>query len=132
MPGFGKILLVENDIDYAELIEDMLLKKDPDCIISHAHDGIEAMSLMFQGYRPDMIISDKKMPRMNGQELLMTVKTNKELSSIPFFLLSGNNSSQIELTSYNGLPGASHSKNPGDVRDIDLLILRLIRKVADA
>jgi CheY-like chemotaxis protein len=132
MNGFGKILLVESDFDYAEMIEDMLLKKDPDCVISHAKDGIEAMSIMAQGYRPDMIISDKKMPRMNGQELLMTVKTDKELSSIPFFLLSGNSSSQIELLGHGDHPDASRSKSPVNVRDIDVLILRLIRNVADA
>lgn len=131
MIGFGKILLVENDIDHAEMIENMLLKKDPDCIISHALDGVEALSLMSQEYRPDMIISAKKMPKMNGQELLITVKRDKQLSSIPFFLLSGN-TSQIELTSYNDLSGTSRSKSPESIRDIDVLILRLIRKVADA
>ncbi len=131
MIGFGKILLVENDIDHAEMIESMLLKKDPDCNITHALDGVEALSLMSQEYRPDMIISAKKLPRMNGQELLMTVKSDKELSSIPFFLMSGN-SSQIERMSYNDLSETSRSKNPESIRDIEVLILRLIRKVADA
>jgi two-component system, sensor histidine kinase ChiS len=131
MVGFGKILLVENDIDYAEMIQEMLLKKDPDCIISHAKDGVEAISMMSLGYRPDMIISDKKMPRMNGQELLLTVKTNKDLSSIPFFLLSGN-SNQIELMNYADRSGGSHTNNPSNVRDIDMLILRLVRNITDA
>lgn len=131
MVGFGKILLVENDIDYAEMIQEMLLKKDPDCIISHAKDGVEAISMMSLGYRPDMIISDKKMPRMNGQELLLTVKTNKDLSSIPFFLLSGN-SNQIELKSYADRSRGSPTNNPSNVRDIDMLILRLVRNITDA
>ena len=53
-------------------------------------DGVEAQSYLSSNFRDEIgaIVSDIKMPRMSGLELLEWVKRQDQLSKIPFFVLS--------------------------------------------
>ena len=60
-----RILLVEDFIPYRNLIV-KLLSKNPDlCVISEIDDGIEAVE-QAQRLRPDLILMDIGLPRLNG------------------------------------------------------------------
>ena len=52
-----------------------------------AKDGKEGLE-QIKDRLPDIIISDVMMPRMNGFELCREVKTNLDISHIPFVLLT--------------------------------------------
>lgn len=83
-----KILLVEDDTKWVELLMDLFDLNGSSCEICHAYDGVEALSILSNGELPDLIISDMRMPRMGGHELLMEIKKNASLSTIPFIMLS--------------------------------------------
>lgn len=54
-----------------------------------AKDGIEALEII-QTFRelPDIVLTDVEMPRMDGYELLASLKRQEELSSIPVIMIT--------------------------------------------
>lgn len=64
-----------------------------------AKDGKDGLEQIKQRM-PDIIISDVMMPRMNGFELCRQVKTDLDISHIPFILLTAYHNSQNMNTGY--------------------------------
>ena len=61
--------------------------------IDLAEDGLQAMEKLQSGmYRYGLIISDWNMDKMNGYELLRAVRSDAVLKSIPFIMITANNS----------------------------------------
>ncbi len=52
-----------------------------------AKDGLEAMSLI-EKKRPDIILTDLEMPRMNGIELASHLQANNDTSAIPVIMIT--------------------------------------------
>jgi CheY-like chemotaxis protein len=79
-------LLIVDDISFnRDYIEGIL--KDTQLEIRNAENGKEAYELAL-AFLPDLIITDIKMPILNGFELLEKVKLNDILKSIPVIALS--------------------------------------------
>lgn len=57
------------------------------CTVYEAQDGVEGLDLAVRR-KPDIIISDALMPRMDGFQLIRALKANAELKSIPFIFYS--------------------------------------------
>ncbi len=54
-----------------------------------ARDGLEALELLQQaGPRPDVVLSDIEMPRMDGYELLSTVRSLPGLTALPVVVIT--------------------------------------------
>ena len=84
------ILLVEDDDADAILIEEALLVRAGDRRITRAADGLDALECL-RGpvrYRPDLILLDLNMPRMNGSELLAILKQDPYFKTIPIVVLT--------------------------------------------
>jgi two-component system sensor histidine kinase/response regulator len=77
------ILIADDEADIRELISDFFELEGYSTII--AKDGYEAFAL-FEENRPDLVITDIRMPRINGFELVNKIK-NKN-SSVPIILIS--------------------------------------------
>ena len=84
------ILLVEDDEADALLIRDALLERDPYHVITQAEDGLVALQRLNDPAlrRPDLIVLDLNMPRMNGHEFLEILKKDEKLKVIPVVVLS--------------------------------------------
>ena len=79
------ILVIEDVADLRSYLRETLA-----CYFAHvyvAKDGKEGLE-MIKHWQPDIIVSDVMMPRMNGFEVCRSVKTNLEISHIPFILLT--------------------------------------------
>lgn len=61
--------------------------------VTAAADGVEALEKIGAD-RPDVILSDITMPRMDGIELLRRVKDNPETQSIPVVMLTAKSQDQ--------------------------------------
>ena len=83
--GKKKILLVEDDIDFADATKLILESKSYDVTV--AHDGKEGLKKA-QTVEPNLIILDVMMPEMDGYEVCAKLKTDPKYQHIPILLLT--------------------------------------------
>ncbi|MFD0304378.1 response regulator [Streptomyces sp. NPDC127119] len=83
------VLLVEDDMADAMLIEEALSERGARNLVQ-VTDGVAALEhLRTPGTpRPDLIVLDLNMPRMNGRDLLKVLKTDDDLQTIPVVVLT--------------------------------------------
>jgi two-component system, response regulator len=93
-----EVLLVEDSMDDAELTIRELKKNLLASNLFHVKDGAEALDFVFARgayesvrdirYPPRIILLDIQMPKMNGIEVLMAIKTNEMMKAIPVIMLT--------------------------------------------
>ncbi|MBI1806107.1 MAG: response regulator [Ignavibacteria bacterium] len=83
---FRRVLLVDDEVGFAELLRDLLVMDNYE--VEVAHDGQEGLDKL-QAFQPDVIISDVVMPRLSGFEMFKKVKATPEMASIPFLFITG-------------------------------------------
>ena len=81
----NKILIVDDEPFNLDLLEQELA--DYDYVIERAADGVEALEKT-AGFRPDVILLDYMMPRMNGLEVVKQLRASTEHKAIPVILLT--------------------------------------------
>ncbi|MET9497903.1 response regulator [Streptomyces sp. NPDC006552] len=83
------VLLVEDDLADAMLVQDALSARGARNL-TQVEDGIAALEYLRDPHstRPDLIVLDLNMPRMNGRELLTVLKGDEELRTIPVVVLT--------------------------------------------
>lgn len=79
-------VLIVNDIPEQLALMDSLLRKAGYEVIT-AGDGLEAFDVA-KSKRPDVVISDVSMPRVNGIEFCRLIRQDSELRSTPILLVS--------------------------------------------
>ncbi len=90
------ILLVEDSEDDVFLAKQAFKKskRGRDAVIHVARDGVEALAFLRQkapfdtAPRPDLILLDLNMPKMDGRELLAIVKQDPDFKRIPVVVLT--------------------------------------------
>jgi signal transduction histidine kinase/CheY-like chemotaxis protein len=78
------ILLVDDNMDMREYIKTIFSSY---CKVIEATNGEEALEIAIKS-RPDLILSDFMMPKMNGLELLTALREHERTKIIPFIMLS--------------------------------------------
>jgi len=93
-PRDVKILLVEDNPDDVELTLKAFEKHKLTNQIIVARDGEEALDILFQrdeerpGWRPDLVLLDLKLPKVDGLEVLRQVKNDSRTKVIPVVILT--------------------------------------------
>lgn len=84
------ILLVEDDEADAVLIIEALHEHAMARTVGKVEDGVAALEWLRDPARPrpDLIVLDLNMPRMNGRELLDVLKNDEKLKTIPVVVLT--------------------------------------------
>jgi len=77
-----KVLIVDDNDDDRKLLR-MIFQRHGCCEILEGRDGQEGLELA-RAHRPDLIVSDAMMPRMDGFEFMRSVKIDPQLKSVPF------------------------------------------------
>lgn len=115
------ILLVEDDQSDAHLVRAALKENRVLCNLHHVLDGVDALAfLRRQGdawrdaARPDLILLDLNMPRMNGREFLEVIKADDELRTIPVVVLTTSDVERDVVASYK-LGAAGYITKPVDM-----------------
>lgn len=85
-PGI-KVVLIEDDVALGHSILELLELSNFE--VKWFKDGIEAL-IYFKSNLPDVIISDLMMPKMNGEELFLTIRQNSKFNTIPFIIITAN------------------------------------------
>lgn len=79
------VLLVEDSATQREMISGFL--KERGLKVTIARDGIEALEKV-EANRPDLVLLDIVMPRMNGFEFCRRLKSNPKTNQIPVVMCS--------------------------------------------
>jgi len=80
-----KILIVEDNSEIRDYIKKELSRHYKVIEAVDGEDGFEKV----QKELPDLVLSDVAMPRMNGRQLCINIKSRSSVSHIPVILLSG-------------------------------------------
>ena len=81
----NSVLIVNDEPDQLTLMGSLLRKAG--YAVLTAEDGLEGLSLARRA-RPDLVISDVSMPRMNGLAFCREIRADLELKSIPILLVT--------------------------------------------
>jgi CheY-like chemotaxis protein len=83
--SIGRILVVEDNNDNMTLITDVLGSLDYEVI--SAKDGEEGLEIA-KAQKPDLILMDLSLPRMDGWTATRQLKSDSELAHIPVIALT--------------------------------------------
>lgn len=100
-----EILLVDDDVVDVRFTTDLLAEAKLANRVEVVHDGVDALDHLRaaargEAVRPDVILLDLNMPRMDGHELLSIVKQEPELAAIPVVVMTTSSEEADVLRSY--------------------------------
>ena len=102
-----EILLVEDNLGDIRLTREAF--KDCKLLnnLHHVEDGVEAMAFLRRegaytaAPRPDLILLDLNLPRMDGRNVLTAIKQDEALKRIPVIILTTSDDEQDVLKAYH-------------------------------
>lgn len=121
------VLLVEDSAGDVRLTREAFRDVNPTVVLHVASDGVEAMSFLLHEApyedvpRPDLIILDLNMPRMDGREVLARVKGDDQLRTIPTIILTTSDAQADIVRSYE-LQANSYLSKPSQLDRFESLI----------
>ena len=80
----GNILVADDDKTIANLIKEIVERRGKTALL--AYDGEQAMKI-FNNFKVDLIITDLKMPNMDGMSLIRTIREKNR--DIPIIIITG-------------------------------------------
>ncbi|MET9300895.1 response regulator [Micromonospora aurantiaca] len=129
-PSPVRILVVDDDPGDVLMIEEALADSDVDKVIDVVADGQEAMEFLrregrhTEAQRPDVILLDLNMPRMDGRQVLGEVKGDESLRTIPIVVLTTSNADTDVVSSYT-LQANAYVTKPIDLDAFNDVVRRI-------
>lgn len=98
-----EILLVEDNLDDAELAIRVFKKNNLGSGLLHVMDGQEALDYLFNDENaiPKIILLDLKMPRVDGIQVLQRLKSDSIRRVIPVVMLTSSKEQRDIIETYN-------------------------------
>jgi CheY-like chemotaxis protein len=127
-----EILLVEDNAGDIRLTQEALSEAKVANNLAIARDGIEALEYLRRegthsdAARPDIILLDLNMPRMDGRELLQHIKADESLAAIPVVVLTTSKAEEDIVRSYQ-LHANCYITKPVDLEQF----LKVVRSIED-
>jgi CheY-like chemotaxis protein len=124
------VLLVEDSPGDVRLTREAFAVVNPSIQLHVVSDGVEAMDflLKFGKYaevpRPDLVLLDLNLPKLDGREVLTRIKSDENLKTIPTLILTTSESSHEIAHSYN-LRANCYLSKPVDLGEFDSLVQSL-------
>jgi CheY-like chemotaxis protein len=105
-PSPVRVLVVDDDPGDVLMIEEALGHSGVEKVVDVVVDGREALDFLRRegrhadAPRPDMILLDLNMPRVDGRQVLGEVKGDEDLRTIPIVVLTTSSADTDILSSY--------------------------------
>lgn len=116
MNSYPLILLVEDSPTQALELSSHLKRFGLNVMV--AEDGVSGLRLVDE-HRPDMVVLDVNLPKMDGFQVCRRLKRDPQTASIPVIMLTVADSSESTLT---GLEAGADDYIPKDMFAVDNLI----------
>jgi CheY-like chemotaxis protein len=121
------VLLVDDDEGDLLMIQEALDSGTGAHEIHVAHDGQEALEFLRQqgrfrdAPRPDLVLLDLNMPRMDGRQVLAAVKADEKLRKIPIVVLTTSRA-PADITSSYDLHANAYVTKPMSLDDLTAVV----------
>jgi signal transduction histidine kinase/CheY-like chemotaxis protein len=99
-PNEGSILVVDDELELRQSLAVELANRG--WRVVDAADGIEAFERLRAGFRPDVVLLDLLMPRMNGFEFAREVRNDPAFRDIPIIVLTGQQLTPADRDRFGG------------------------------
>ncbi|POH69860.1 MULTISPECIES: response regulator [Cryobacterium] len=122
-----QVLLVEDSPGDVRLTREALHDANVAIQLHVAADGVEALAFLrredaYAGApRPDLILLDLNLPRMDGREVLAWIKADPDLKTIPTIILTTSEAEDDIVTSYQ-LQANSYLSKPVQLDRFETLV----------
>lgn len=127
-----EILLVEDNPGDARLTEEAFKESKVRSRLRHLADGDEALAYLRRegkyagARRPQLILLDLNLPRLDGRQVLAEIKSDDRLKRIPVIVMTTSQAEEDVLRAYN-LYANCYVPKPMDLDSF----LRVIRSIED-
>lgn len=124
------ILLIEDDPDHAEMVMRLIHRAHPDVVIEHVSDGEAALDYLHRrgshavclpSPMPRLILLDLRLPRIDGLEVLRSIKSAEPLRRIPVVVLT-TSEADSDIAGASRLHANSYLVKPMDLDRFESLI----------
>jgi CheY-like chemotaxis protein len=122
-----EVLLVEDSPGDVRLTREAFRDADRTINLKVASDGVEAMAVLRRegshghALRPDLILLDLNLPKMDGREVLACIKADPNLKTIPTIILTASNAEADIEKSYQ-LQANCYFTKPVQLDEFDSLV----------
>ncbi|OGU68766.1 MAG: hypothetical protein A3C56_11885 [Ignavibacteria bacterium RIFCSPHIGHO2_02_FULL_56_12] len=123
MPSKKHILVVDDEPAWLKVLSYFLEAKGYD--VKTVESGSEALSTL-RSFRPDLILSDVRMPDMNGFDLLDTIRKLPKLSATPVVFFSAIDDYDARKTARD-LGAADYIVKPFDQEEVASVLHKHLR-----
>lgn len=118
------VLLIDDETQWLDLIRDVLSNESFNIIT--ANSGESALRKL-QRNKPDLIVSDVRMPVLNGFDLFEKIRSNPKLKSVPYVFMSSIDDFDARRTARD-LGADDYMEKPFDAEGIKTAVLNLLIK----
>ena len=115
------VLLVDDDKDMLQMLSKVLTRKG--YTTDTAESGSKALTKLKKD-SSDIVISDVKMPRMDGHEVLQRMRANESTRALPVVILTSSDMEKDINTSYD-LGASSFVSKPVKIDDFKRAIVQM-------
>jgi DNA-binding response OmpR family regulator len=119
------ILIVDDDPDLRTLVTTILENQGYSML--EAGDGLDAIALLERGPAPNLIITDVDMPRMDGWELVRTVRARPATAMTPVIFLSVHDTSADRVLGYR-LGADDYLPKPIQFDELKIRVRNVLRR----
>ncbi len=122
-----QVLLVEDSPGDVRLTQEAFRDANSSIQLQVAADGVEAMAFLKRkgvqrnAPRPDLILLDLNLPKMDGREVLAQIKTSDSLKTIPTVILTTSEAEADIVKSYQ-LQANCYLKKPAQLDAFESLV----------
>jgi CheY-like chemotaxis protein len=124
-----EVLLVEDNPGDVRLTEEALKEGKLAIHLTVARDGLEATEILHQrncyanAKRPDLILLDLNLPKIDGRQVLQEIKNDPKLMRIPVVVLTTSEADSDILTTYGSHANCYITKPVDMDRFVDIVKL---------
>jgi len=122
-----RILLIEDNTGDVRLMREILLGINNAIHLLVVSDGAEALAFLKQegihvdAPRPDLILLDLNLPKIDGREVLAHIKSDASLRSIPIIVLTTSDA-EVDIVKSYRLQANCYLSKPGQLNEFELLV----------